>query len=64
MLSEDLPAVGALLGERDDLERQPWHFESDDTLVIPPEPESEHEPAPSRSPKRSRCTRRTCWRRH
>jgi phosphatidate cytidylyltransferase len=45
MLSEDLPAVGALLGERDDLERQPWHFESDDTLVIPPEPESEHEPA-------------------
>ena len=42
MLSDDLPAVGALLGEqRDDLndvERRPWHFESDDTLVIPPEP--------------------------
>jgi CDP-diglyceride synthetase len=41
MLSDDLPAVGALLGEqRDevDVERQPWHFESDDTLVIPPEP--------------------------
>ncbi len=47
MLSGDLPAVGALLGERDDVERQPWHFESDDTLVIPPEPEPalEHEPA-------------------
>ncbi len=40
MLSEDLPAVGALLGENDD-ERAPWHFESDDTLVIPPEPGSE-----------------------
>ncbi|HEY6472743.1 MAG TPA: phosphatidate cytidylyltransferase [Acidimicrobiales bacterium] len=42
MLSEDLPAVGALLGERPSREddvRQPWHFESDDTLVIPPEPE-------------------------
>ena len=41
MLSEDLPAVGALLseqGEEVDTERQPWHFESDDTLVIPPEP--------------------------
>ncbi len=45
MLSGDLPAVGALLGERDDVERQPWHFESDDTLVIPPEPGLEHEPA-------------------
>ena len=47
MLSEDLPAVGALLSEQDefDVERQPWHFESDDTLVIPPEPGSE--PAPS-----------------
>ena len=32
MLSEDLPAVGALLSEQDefDVERQPWHFESDD----------------------------------
>ncbi len=41
MLSDDLPAVGALLGEQReqaDDERQPWHFESDDTLVIPPEP--------------------------
>ncbi len=42
MLSDDLPAVGALLGERSedvvDVERRPWHFESDDTLVIPPEP--------------------------
>src|SRR6185437_6014436 len=41
MLSDDLPAVGALLGEHQreeaDAERQPWHFESDDTLVIPPE---------------------------
>ncbi len=49
MLSDDLPAVGALLGEqRDegDVERQPWHFESDDTLVIPPEPGSEPEPEP------------------
>jgi CDP-diglyceride synthetase len=35
--------VGALLNEeneeRVDVERAPWHFESDDTLVIPPEPE-------------------------
>jgi CDP-diglyceride synthetase len=41
MLSEDLPAVGALLSEQNedvDVERQPWHFESDDTLVIAPEP--------------------------
>ena len=61
MLSDDLPAVGALLGEQrdeiDDVERQPWHFESDDTLVIPPEPgfgaepgaEPEPEPGDSRS---------------
>jgi CDP-diglyceride synthetase len=42
MLSGDLPAVGALLDEQrreeTDVEHQPWHFESDDTLVIPPEP--------------------------
>ena len=46
MLSDDLPAVGALLGEKEegDVERAPWHFESDDTLVIPPEPGSEAEP--------------------
>jgi CDP-diglyceride synthetase len=46
MLSDDLPAVGALLSEREDVdvERAPWHFESDDTLVIPPEPGSEPEP--------------------
>jgi CDP-diglyceride synthetase len=41
-LSGDLPAVGALLDEQRreeaDAERQPWHFESDDTLVIAPEP--------------------------
>jgi CDP-diglyceride synthetase len=40
MLSQDLPAVGALLGEtgsETDVEHQPWHFESDDTLVIIPE---------------------------
>jgi CDP-diglyceride synthetase len=50
MLSDDLPAVGALLSEqRDDydVERQPWHFESDDTLVIPPEPGSEPVPPPA-----------------
>jgi CDP-diglyceride synthetase len=45
MLSGDLPAVGALLDEQRreeaDADRQPWHFESDDTLVIPPEPGSE-----------------------
>jgi phosphatidate cytidylyltransferase len=43
MLSDDLPAVGALLSEKDeiDVERAPWHFESDDTLVIPPEPGTE-----------------------
>ncbi len=49
MLSDDLPAVGALLGEqRDevDVERQPWHFESDDTLVIPPEPGFEPDAEP------------------
>jgi|HubBroStandDraft_6_1064221.scaffolds.fasta_scaffold13270_5 CDP-diglyceride synthetase len=43
MLSGDLPAVGALLDEQRreeaDADRQPWHFESDDTLVIPPEPD-------------------------
>src|ERR1700733_5298145 len=50
MLSDDLPAVGALLGEQpDDLndgEGRPWHFESDDTLVIPPEPGFGAEPVP------------------
>ncbi|HXP32949.1 MAG TPA: phosphatidate cytidylyltransferase [Acidimicrobiales bacterium] len=47
MLSEDLPAVGALLGEPEqDADRQPWHFESDDTLVIPPEPGQEPGPGP------------------
>ena len=49
MLSDDLPAVGALLEENReevDVERQPWHFESDDTLVIPPEPGTEPEAAP------------------
>jgi CDP-diglyceride synthetase len=47
MLSEDLPAVGALLQEQEsDVERQPWHFESDDTLIIAPEPESVPEPIP------------------
>ena len=49
MLSDDLPAVGALLSEQReaaDDERQPWHFESDDTLVIAPEPGLEPEPAP------------------
>ncbi len=54
MLSDDLPAVGALLGERNedvvDVERQPWHFESDDTLVIPPEPGYEPLPAPGYEP--------------
>ena len=29
-----------------DVERQPWHFESDDTLVIPPEPGYEPLPEP------------------
>jgi CDP-diglyceride synthetase len=61
MLSDDLPAVGALLGEQSedfDVERQPWHFESDDTLVIPPEPgfeplpEPEPEPEPVGEPER------------
>ncbi len=55
MLSDDLPAVGALLSEQSediDVERQPWHFESDDTLVIPPEPGFEPlpEPEPVREP--------------
>ena len=62
MLSDDLPAVGALLGEQReeiDVERQPWHFEADDTLVIPPEPGLEpgsvpeplYEPGPMREPE-------------
>jgi phosphatidate cytidylyltransferase len=53
MLSDDLPAVGALLseqGEAVDDERQPWHFESDDTLVIAPEPGLEPEPASAPAP--------------
>jgi phosphatidate cytidylyltransferase len=40
MLSQDLPAVGALLGDTGseaDVERQPWQFAPDDTLVIIPE---------------------------
>src|SRR6202034_3126943 len=48
MLSDDLPAVGALLGEPlddlNDVERRPWHFESDVTLVIPPQPGCGAEP--------------------
>ena len=42
MLSDDQPAVGALAEERDeiDVERQPWHFESEDTLVLEPEVEA------------------------
>ncbi len=62
MLSDDLPAVGALLGERNedavDVERQPWHFESDDTLVIPPEPG--YEPLPDPEPARTRATPSRC----
>jgi CDP-diglyceride synthetase len=52
MLSEDLPAVGALIGEMDevDVERQPWHFTTDDTLVIAPEPGLEPPPAPVTPP--------------
>src|ERR1700727_2011675 len=48
MLSDDLPADGARLSEKKDVdvERAPWHCESDDTLVIPPEPGSELEPEP------------------
>jgi CDP-diglyceride synthetase len=65
MLSGDLPAVGALLDEQrreeTDVEHQPWHFESDDTLVIPPEPgagpdlaapEAEAEPEFDTGPRR------------
>ncbi|HEY1652289.1 MAG TPA: phosphatidate cytidylyltransferase [Acidimicrobiales bacterium] len=68
MLSDDLPAVGALLNEQReeaDDERQPWHFESDDTLIIPPEPgldagvaapvsvpELQPEPEPEPQPRR------------
>ena len=59
MLSDDLPAVGALLGEEhedlEDVERRPWHFESDDTLVIPPEPgfgaEPGFQPEPADQPE-------------
>ena len=71
MLSDDLPAVGALLGEQGediDVERQPWHFESDDTLVIPPEPGFGAEPvlgprpASSSSPRPSPSPRTSRWR--
>jgi phosphatidate cytidylyltransferase len=53
MLSEDLPAVGALVGEVEevDVEHQPWHFESDDTLVIPPDPAEVPPPAPVSRPE-------------
>ena len=53
MLSEDLPAVGALVGEVEevDVERQPWHFESDDTLVIPPDPAEVPPPTPASRPE-------------
>ena len=58
MLSGDLPAVGALLDEQQreeaDADRQPWHFESDDTLVIPPEPGLEPDlaaPEPASEPE-------------
>jgi len=60
MLSDELPAVGALIGEqRDevDVERRPWHFESDDTLVIPPEPDWRPGPSPNPSGSRHRCPR-------
>jgi CDP-diglyceride synthetase len=52
MLSDDLPAVGALMNEQEevDVERQPWHFTSDDTLVIAPEPEPGPTPEPSPPP--------------
>ena len=59
MLSEDLPAVGALVGEIEDgdVERQPWHFESalsDETLIIEPDyPDPEtviHTPEPALAP--------------
>ena len=53
MLSDDLPGVGALAEESDkvDVVRQPWHFESEDTLVIPPDPGFEEEAAAAeRSP--------------
>ena len=69
MLSDDLPAVGALLNEpreEADDERQPWHFESDDTLVIPPEPELRAQSSPTlrhrfpnRPPTRTRSRPRT-----
>ena len=46
MLSDDRPAVGALdESETVDVERAPWHFETDDTLVIAPEPGLEPAPA-------------------
>jgi CDP-diglyceride synthetase len=56
MLSEDLPAVGALVGEIEDgdVERQPWHFESDDTLVIAPEPLPVPPPATRAEPAHAR----------
>jgi len=56
MLSEDLPPVGALEESGTvDVERAPWHFETDDTLVIPPEPgledEAASEPEPAFGPE-------------
>ncbi|HVB92003.1 MAG TPA: phosphatidate cytidylyltransferase [Acidimicrobiales bacterium] len=55
MLSDDLPAVGALINDNNeevDMERQPWHFEADEllgndeTLIIEPERPPAPEPAP------------------
>src|ERR1700722_16962150 len=55
MLSDDLPAVGALLGERNedvvDVGRQPWHFEPEASLGIPPEPGFEPLPLPEPAPE-------------
>jgi phosphatidate cytidylyltransferase len=54
MLSDDVPAVGSMMNNNNDLidvERQPWNFDpaelpsDDDTLIIEPEPEPE--PVPS-----------------
>jgi CDP-diglyceride synthetase len=60
MLSDDLPAVGSLVNDNNeqvDVERQPWHFESElpgdeATLILEPgyEPEPAYLPAPEPEP--------------
>jgi phosphatidate cytidylyltransferase len=63
MLSDDLPAVGALVNDNNegfDMERQPWHFaevdlhSDDETLMIETGLEPDFEPIPAPAPSAPR----------